>query len=107
MRIIVFLIILNEFLSCNQYNIDLKSNLNKKIDTLSLSESKPEEENSKNYHPFHPKYSFASFPVKIYEGKLREPDFTTVSFENDPHFKSFIQKSIRGIGVNFAGTFTI
>jgi hypothetical protein len=53
------------------------------------------------------KYSFPSFPEKIYSGKLAVPDFKSVDYGKDTAFQSFLSARLKGVGINFGGHYTI
>ena len=84
--------------------VDAATNALQSMDSTSSS---AEIDRDNSWKPFTLKYSFDSFPVKHYIGKLMQPDFTSVEYGNDQQFREFISERIVNTPINFAGKYSI
>ena len=82
-------------------------NLLNKFESFDSTTANIKIDRDNSWAPFHSKYSFTTFPAKVYPGKLTRPDFTSVEYGNDQGFQEFMQERLKGMPINFAGKYSI
>lgn len=65
-----------------------------------------EEENT-SIKKFVTRYKFSAFKVKMYTGKLADPNFEGNQFASDKEYVEFITEGCKNNGINFGGKYTI
>jgi len=82
-------------------------NLPNKSARLDSIQPIPEIDRDNSWAPFQPKYSFNTFPAKVYTGKLAKPDFNNVEYGKEEEFQEYMRERLQGMPINFAGNYTI